>query len=245
MRRTAVTSLVALVMGLTVTLTAAPASACTCMFDADEVAIDDYDVVFFGAIVDEREDADTDVWLVRVDGVVKGDPASFVTVETARGTAECGIEIPADENAVFFVNDNLRFPSGEYAASLCSPTRTITATDTVLADRPVTTPSEADPEIFSAFEAVVVDAPDAVEEVSDVPAEEEPVIDDDVEVVSERDQAELAAAGQETEGAVLLDGPGITDGEDGLDTTAIVVGALIGVAAVVGLLELRRRRTLA
>ena len=244
MRRTAVTSLVALVMGLTVTLTAAPASACTCMFDADDVAIDDYDAVFFGAIVDEREDADTDVWLVRVDGVVKGDPASFVTVETARDSGLCGLELPAERDAVFFVNDNLRFPSGEYAASLCSPTRTIVP-DTVLTDRPVTAPREADPEIFSAFDMGVVDPPDAVEEVSDLPAEEEPAVEDDVEVISERDQAELAAAGQETEGAVLLDGPGVTDGEDGLDTTAVVVGVLIGLAAVIGVLELRRRRGLA
>ena len=64
----------------------------------------------------------------------------------------------------------------------------------------------------------------------------------DDDVVSERDQAELAAAGQEAEGAVLLDGPGITDGEDGLDTTAIVVGVLIGLATAIGVLELRRRR---
>ena len=242
MRRTAVTSLIALIVGLTVTLTATPASACTCMFDADSVAIDDYDVVFFGAIVDEREDADSDVWLVQVDGVVKGDPASFTTVETARDSGLCGLELPADKDVVFFANDNLRFPSGEYTTSLCSPTRTIVP-GTVLTDRPVTAPREADPEIFSAFDMGAVDAPDEVEEVSDVPAEEAPAADDDV--VSERDQAELAAAGQEAEGAVLLDGPGITDGDDGLDTTAIVVGVLIGVAAVVVLLELRRRRTLA
>ena len=106
----------------------------------------------------------------------------------------------------------------------------------------MTAPPEADPAVLSAFESGVVDAPDEVEEVSDVPAEEEPVVDDDVEVVSERDQAELAAAGQETEGAVLIDGPGVTDGRDGLDVATAVIGALIGVAAAVGVVELRRRR---
>ncbi|MEM8705852.1 MAG: hypothetical protein AAGE98_05300 [Actinomycetota bacterium] len=243
MRRFALAPLPAIVVGLTVGLTASPASACSCMFEGDEVSLGEYDAVFFGAIVDIREDADSDVWLVRVDSIVKGEPASFTTIETSTSTASCGIEMPVDESAVFFVDDNFRLPSGEYVASLCSPTRTVSATDQVLADREARLPAEADPSVLSAFETGVVDAPDEVEEPSDLPAEEE-VLEPDEESTSDRDRAELEAAADPPADAVLVGGPGVDaePNETNRAAQVLVIGLVVVGAAVLGF-ELRRRST--
>lgn len=244
MRRIALTTLVALVVGLTVTVTASPAAACTCMFEGDEVSLGEYDAVFFGSILEIRADADTDVWLVEVDSILKGEPASLTTIETTTSTSACGIELASDQPAVFFVDDNFRLPSGEYVASLCSPTRILDADDVVLADLPRVEPAEADPSIRTAFDSGAVEAPDEVEVVDELPAEEAPVIDDEVEVVSERDQAELAAAAEQAAqdeaalaaGAGLDDGPGDTNRTGQVVVFGLVLGGLVGLGIV-----LRRR----
>ena len=70
MRRLALLALSTLVGTSALVLTAGPAAACSCAAVSDDDALEFADAVFFGQVLEIREDADTHVWLVEVDTVV-------------------------------------------------------------------------------------------------------------------------------------------------------------------------------
>ena len=95
---------------------AGDALACTCA-PVDLVRdIPRADGAFVGALL-EREDREaTSTLLFRVEQVYKGDISDRVEVETARGGAACGIEVPAGERIGLLLERD----GGVWRSNLCS-----------------------------------------------------------------------------------------------------------------------------
>lgn len=261
MRSTAFVTLVALVLSLTVALTASPAGACTCMFDADEDVLDIYDAVFFGSVIDSRDDAATSLWLVEVDSIVQGQPPALTTIESS--TTHCGIDTPQGDVVVFFVNDNFRFPNGEYETSLCSPTRNVADPATILTSLPRSTPTDAGDGALARFESAPA-VTEAEVEVVESAAADEPLIvaepEPDFEVVEptgdadEGDEPAEPAEVAALEEADVVDGPAgdeelaapaspaaETPDDGGSTGTQVALVAIVLVAGAGGAVALRRR----
>jgi len=95
---------------------AGDALACTCAPVDLARDLPRADGAFVGTVL-EREDREaTSTLLFRVEQVYKGDISNRVEVETARGGAACGIEVPVDERVGLL----LQRDGGVWRSSLCS-----------------------------------------------------------------------------------------------------------------------------
>ena len=95
---------------------AGDALACTCAPVDLARDLPRADGAFVGTLL-EREDREaTSTLLFRVEQVYKGDIANRVEVETARGGAACGIEVPVDERVGLLLERD----GGVWRSSLCS-----------------------------------------------------------------------------------------------------------------------------
>jgi hypothetical protein len=107
---------------------AGDALACSCLPVDLARDLPRADGAFVGTLLERHDGEATSTLLFRVEQVYKGDIENRVEVETARGGAACGIELPVDERIGLL----LERVGGVWRSSLCSqvePSAFIALTD--------------------------------------------------------------------------------------------------------------------
>lgn len=117
------------------TISAAPAAACSCMAVDDAGAFEAADVVFVGDLVDHQVEQPDDpttppgiaTWTFAVDEVFKGEALEEQEVVSAASGVSCGLELPQQQvrALVFARRDVGEMATGEnqLVADLCGGTR--------------------------------------------------------------------------------------------------------------------------
>lgn len=121
---------------------AEPAAACSCMAASDAAAFDGSAAVFTATSADRREPSRGRTWsstdpvriVFDVDRVYKGRVHATQSIVTAMSGASCGMELYGSGPYLVFAyqdptDDGIL--DGEFASSLCSGNRTVTAADPV------------------------------------------------------------------------------------------------------------------
>jgi len=105
-----------LLIGVLALALAGDALACSCA-PVDLVRdLPRADGAFIGTLLERKDREATSTLLFRVEQVYKGDISNRVEVETARGGAACGIEVPAGERIGLLLERD----GGVWRSSLCS-----------------------------------------------------------------------------------------------------------------------------
>ena len=95
---------------------AADALACSCL-PVDLVRdLPQAEGAFIGTLLEREDRAATSTLLFRVEQVYKGDISNRVEVETPRGSAACGIEVPVGERIGLLLERD----GGVWRSTLCS-----------------------------------------------------------------------------------------------------------------------------
>ena len=134
-RRTALAGIVlALMVPLTMVVTARDALACSCAPSELSAQVDRSDVVFSGPVI-AREVADADpavpsgeqvAWIFGVDHVHKGTAREPQTVISAGSEASCGVEFEVGMTYLVFGTQRPG-EAGQVSTGLCSGTRLLSA----------------------------------------------------------------------------------------------------------------------
>ena len=95
---------------------AADALACSCLPVDLARDLPKADGAFIGALLEREDSATTSTLLFRVEQVYKGDISNQVEVETANGSAACGIEVPKGERIGLLLERD----GAVWRSSLCS-----------------------------------------------------------------------------------------------------------------------------
>lgn len=105
--------IVATIVG-TVLITAAPASACSCVVPSIDF-LDTHDVAFSGVVADRRTPGDEAILKVRTDRVFKGEVTQRIDVVGDSSDAACGLEAKSGDQVLVFGS----LVDGEVTSNLC------------------------------------------------------------------------------------------------------------------------------